>query len=256
MMTFVILLRFLMKVFFLCVLSGRQRITPSLFNGKKVKNVDSLPFDTDGNQIFKLKYNAASPPSSTSDGRPWNAYFNSKRGGFKGIRRRATCKGSPRCPNQNCWYKRQYEKGNRVNFEKKNGIAVCHSCNAEAEDVPCHAVKVWEVSQNKQWVTIYHHGDHTCVAIKKGCAKAIQDEAATAFQKSRQLKPQRYVNDKSYLPSRKIPLVQTFLKSQNRWLAMQQCRISKHMQERKWIVVATTLMLLENTKKKYVKSLI
>ena len=26
-----------------------------------------------------------------SDGRPWNAYFNSKRGGFSGIRRRASC---------------------------------------------------------------------------------------------------------------------------------------------------------------------
>lgn len=158
--------------------------------------MDFLPFDIDGNQIFKLRYNAASPASSTADGRPWNAYFNSKRSGFKGIRRRATCRGSPRCPNQNCWYKRQYKKENRVNFEKKSGITVCHSCNAEAEDVPCNAVKVWEVSVDKKWVTIYHHGDHTCVAIKKGCAKAIQDEAVTAFQKSRQLKPQRYVNDK------------------------------------------------------------
>ena len=47
-----------------------------------------------------------------------------------------------------CWYKRQYGKENRVNFEQKNGMSICHSCNTEAE--PCPAVKVWEVSEDKQ----------------------------------------------------------------------------------------------------------
>lgn len=42
--------------------------------------------------MYKLSYNASNPALSTSDGRPWNAYFNSKRGGFSGIRRRASCK--------------------------------------------------------------------------------------------------------------------------------------------------------------------
>ena len=102
-----------------------------------------------------------------SDGRPWNAYFNSKRGGFSGIRRHALCKGSPRCPNEMCWFKRPYGKENRVNFEERNGIKVCHSCNTEAEDVPCPAVKVWEVSEDKKWVTFYHHNHLTCNPVKK-----------------------------------------------------------------------------------------
>ncbi|KAJ7391539.1 hypothetical protein OS493_017233 [Desmophyllum pertusum] len=138
----------------------------------------TLPFDIDGDKVFKLRYNANSPANSTSDGRPWNAYFNSKRSGFNGIRRRASCKGSPKCSDQMCWYKRQYGKENNVNFGS------------------CPAVKVLEVSEGKQWVIVYHRHNHTCTAINKGVSKKVKDDAAGAFQKSRQLKPKRYVNDR------------------------------------------------------------
>ena len=173
--------------------SVRGRITPSLFAGKETQYVTSLPFDIDGDQVFKLKYNAKNPVSTLSDGRPWRDYYNSKRSGFTGIRRRANCKGSLRCPNEMCWYKKKYGKENRVNFEKQNGTSVCHSCHTVPEDVICPAVKIWEVNDNKTKVTVYHYDKHTCVAVKK----AISDElAAKAFQMSRQLKPQRYINDK------------------------------------------------------------
>ena len=124
--------------------------------------------------MYKLSYNASIPALSTSDGRPWNAYFNSKRVGFSGIRKHASCKGSPRCPNAMCWFKQQYGKENKVNFEDRNGMKVCHSCNTDAEDVPCPAVKVWEVSEDKKWVTVYHHNHHTCEPIIKKCVKRGQ----------------------------------------------------------------------------------
>lgn len=95
-----------------------------------------------------------------------------------------------------CWFKRQYGKENRVNFEDRNGMKVCHSCNTDAEDVPCPAVKVWEVSEDKKWVTVYYHNHHTCEPVKKNVSKEVREEATAAFQKSRQLKPQRYVNDR------------------------------------------------------------
>lgn len=144
----------------------------------------NMSIDIDGDQVFKLRYNASSPASSTSHGLPWNTYFNSKRSGFNGIRRRASCKGSPKCPNPVCWYRRQYQKENRVNFEQRNGIMVCHSCNTEVELVSCPAVKLWEVSEDKQWVTVYHHGKHTCIAVDKGISKEMKDDAVSAFQKS------------------------------------------------------------------------
>ena len=161
-----------------------------------MQQVTSLPYEIDGDQVFNLKYNAKSPASTLADGRPWNAYYNSKRSGFTGIRRRTTCKGSQRCPNKMCWFIKKYGEENRVNFEKKNGTSVCHSCHAEAQDVPCPAVKVWEVSEDKTEVTVYHHGKHTCVIVNKSVPDRMADEAAKAFQVSRQLKPQRYFNDK------------------------------------------------------------
>lgn len=45
-------------------------------------------------------------------------------------------------------------------------------------------------------MTVYHSHNHTCTAIYKGVSKKVKDDAAGAFQKSRQLKPQRYVNDR------------------------------------------------------------
>ena len=176
--------------------SNRGRITPALFTGKEEQHVTSLPFDIDGDQVFKMKYNADSPASTLSDGRPWNAYYNSKRSGFSGIRRRATCKGSQRCTNEMCWYRKKYGKANQVNFEKQNGVSVCHSCHAVPEDIPCPAIKVWEVSEDKAEVTIYHYGMHTCVAVNKSISSSIVNDAAQSFQTSRQLKPERYVNDK------------------------------------------------------------
>lgn len=153
-----------------CFRSHQNSVVPSLFSGKET-HVSALPFNIDGDQVYKLSYYASNPALSTSDGRPWNPYFNSKRGGFSGIRRHALCKGSPRCPNEMCWFKRPYGKENRVNFEERNGIKVCHSCNTEAEDIPCPAVKVWEVSEDKKWVTVYHHDNHTCEPVKKMCQR-------------------------------------------------------------------------------------
>ena len=162
--------------------SGRGRITPSVFAGIQTQHVISLPFDIDGDQVFKLKYNAKNAASTLSDGRPWKDYYNSKRSGFTGIRRSANCKGSLRSPDEMGWYKKEYGKENRVKFEKQNGISVCHSCHTVPEDVICPAVK------------------HTCVAVNKSISNELADEladdAAKAFQISRQVKPQRYFNDK------------------------------------------------------------
>ena len=61
-------------------------------------------------------------------------------------------------------------------------------------------MKVWEVSEDKKWVTVYHHNHHTCKPVKKNVSKEVREEATTAFQKSRQLKPQRYINDRIITP--------------------------------------------------------
>lgn len=119
--------------------------------------------------MYKLLYYVFNLVLLIFDGRLWNLYFNLKRGGFSGIRRYVLCKGSLRCLNEMCWFKRSYGKENRVNFEERNGIKVCYSCNIEVEDVLCFVVKVWEVSEDKKWVIVYYYNYYICEFVKKMC---------------------------------------------------------------------------------------
>ena len=102
-----------------------------------------------------------------------------------------SCKGSRRCPNEMCGYYRQFKEVNRVQFDKNSQ---CHSCGAKAEFVPCNAKKIWEYPNGETKVTVHHYGTHTCVSIKH--APSTKAEVMAAFQLSRTLKPERFVNDK------------------------------------------------------------
>ena len=69
-------------------------------------DVKEIPFDIDGNVVYRLPYNAERRMESSLDGRPWKTWVTSSRKRFAGIRRRANCKGSYKCFNINCSYRR------------------------------------------------------------------------------------------------------------------------------------------------------
>ncbi len=92
---------------------------------------------------------------SSLDGRPWKTWVTSSRKGLAGIRRRANCKGSYKCYNINCSYRKQYKGINRTQFEKE----VCKCCGVRAIHIDCPAVKAWEFPRNSNHVTVIHiHG--------------------------------------------------------------------------------------------------
>lgn len=168
-----------------------SKLTPDIWAGVPVEEVDHLPYDINGLKMYCLSYDPADTFASSVDGTKWGAYVSSRRSGFTGKRFLKSCKGSHRCPNEMCGYYRQYKEVNRVQFDK-NGQ--CHSCGAEAEFVPCHAKKIWEYPDGELRVTVYHSGFHSCVPIKK--SRAPQTDASKAFSQSRTIKPERYANDK------------------------------------------------------------
>lgn len=49
-------------------------------------------------------------------------------------------------------------------------------------------------------MTVYHYAKHTFVAVNKSISKELPNDAAKAFEMSRQLKPQRCINHKIFLP--------------------------------------------------------
>jgi len=120
-----------------------------------------LPFNIDGNVVYTLPYNNAKRMKSSLDGRPWKTWVTSSRKGFAGIRRIAHCKGSYKCYNIQCSYRKQYQSTNRTQFEKEEGETVCKCCGLRAVHIDCPATKVWEFPRNSQLVTITHTQEST-----------------------------------------------------------------------------------------------
>lgn len=95
------------------------------------------------------------------------AWVTSSRKGFAGTRRRANCKGSYKCYNGDCSYRKQYGGINHTQFEKEERETICKCCGVRAIHIDCPAVKVWEFPCNSSRVTVIHTGIYMC-----GCAKA------------------------------------------------------------------------------------
>lgn len=148
-------------------------------------NVDELPYDIDGNVIYRLPYDVKKKMKSSLDGRPWKTWVTSLRKGLAGVRRRATCKGSFKCYNIHCSYQKQYNDANRTQFEKEEGETVCKCCGVRAVHIDCLATKVWEFPRNSHLVTVIHSGNHTCIAVPRQTSSKLE----TTFTNDPDLRP-------------------------------------------------------------------
>ena len=127
--------------------------------------------------------------ASSSDGRPWKQWNSSKRQGFEGVRRVASCGGTYVCQNKRCPYRHSYGKENKVQFKKMaEDDVVCSCCGYEAQGVSCEAKKVWEFDQGK--VTIFHCGQHKCSAKEQD--PNIREAATTFFRNNTAAKPSQF----------------------------------------------------------------
>ena len=151
--------------------------------------MESLPFDINGCQKFVLPCDSANLMKSSKDGRPWKTWCTSLRSGFKGIRRRAQCGGSWVCPNSNCLFRNEMKSPNTVQFVGRKNEKQCFVCETKATFVPCKAIKVWEFTECKTSVTVYHQGNHTCTPVpKRNCAQ-VEGDLKKAFSKNRTITP-------------------------------------------------------------------
>ena len=126
---------------------------------------------------------------SSKDGRPWQLWVTTSRAGFLGIRRVASCAGTYKCQNKKCPFLHSYGKVNMVQFKNVTAsCTVCACCGYDAVAVLCTAKKVWEFGNN--YVTVYHHGQHTCEA--RAIEPDISSDASAFFQANTNAKPSQY----------------------------------------------------------------
>ena len=92
--------------------SGKIYVEEMYWQDTSINQTNQLPFDIDGNCIFKVTINTDKHFDSTKDGRHWEPLRESKRSGFSGDRYIATCRGSFECHNKNCPYLIEFKKVN------------------------------------------------------------------------------------------------------------------------------------------------
>ena len=82
--------------------------------------------------------------------------------GYKSVRYR-NCQGGFSCPNINCAFFLQFDKPNRVNFDK---TGTCMICSAIGDFEKCSARKCVPTLQD-DIIHVFHHNVHTCKAKEK-----------------------------------------------------------------------------------------
>lgn len=154
--------------------------------GCNVQKQDILPRDINGDCVYELPYDKNDMMSSSRDGRPWRQWNSSRRQGFKGIRRVASCGGTYVCNNKRCPYLHSCASENKVQFKRMgDNKVVCGCCGFQAQGVECGAKKVWEFDSEK--VTVYHCGHHNCFV--KPLKKDITEAATNFFRNNTAAKP-------------------------------------------------------------------
>ena len=78
--------------------------------------------------------------------------------------RKQCCGGSFICVNQDCIFSGYSQKENCLHFNISD--KACSTCEKSGLYVPCDALKIWGFNNNKNMVTVFHDGSHTCVAMQ------------------------------------------------------------------------------------------
>ena len=171
--------------------------TASFLNVELVQNVDNLPWDINGDCSFKLPYDKSvgQRMKSSKDGRDWQRYNKSYTKDFpkqKGLRLKASCKGSHQCTNKLCPFWLYYERPNTSHILRTGDDNVCEECHTKMTFISCNAMKIWEFAKDSNFVVIHHKGNHTCFPLKK--PKLPAKEIKEVIDINQNLKPCEVVN--------------------------------------------------------------
>ena len=132
-----------------------------LFRNVKAKRCNFLPQNIDGNKYYKVKCSIKNYSKKTSD-RRWFYLRTSSKTGLHGIPKVGTCKGSWQCVNMSCSFLKTEKKPNTWHFDYRGGSRACYSCGTYAQQLPCGARKLVEISYGSEYAKVYHIGKHNC----------------------------------------------------------------------------------------------
>ena len=137
-----------------------------LFKDVKPKKCHFLPQNIDGNKYYKVRCTVKNYAKKTND-RRWFYMRTSSRTGLHGIRKVGSCKGSWQCVNTSCSFLKTEKKPNWWHFEYRGGTRSCYSCGTFAQQIPCGARKLIQISYIGEYAEVFHIGEHNCTLKPK-----------------------------------------------------------------------------------------
>ena len=140
----------------------RNHIDNFLFRKVEPEVVEKIPWEIDGNVIYKVESTEDYWLDAMHDGRWWHT-VDSSRKGLNGQRKFSTCKGSFVCENDNCPKITTEGVQNTADFLRvKSGGYTCASCGYYAVRKFCGALRLMEFNCDTHIVTVMHQGFHIC----------------------------------------------------------------------------------------------
>ena len=137
-----------------------------------VKIVDEIPWNINGNVIYKIKCTERNYIDKYQDGH-WFTLRNSSRNDLNGNRSTGKCQGSYICKNPERSKLQCADTVNTIDFKHEGeGLRTCGSCGQLVKRTYCGAIKVIEYNKSTGYLTYWHQGFHICTLkpnIKSRC---------------------------------------------------------------------------------------
>ena len=144
-----------------------NRMDMSLLKEVMPQEVEELPWDIDGNIIFKIKCTEDFWIDSVSDGCWWKVVQSSRKD-LEGERKFATCMGSYICNNPECPKYTIEKVKNLIDFKGgPKGSYICKICGYYVTREHSGALKAARYDEGSGYITIYHKGNQLKFAHKE-----------------------------------------------------------------------------------------
>ena len=129
---------------------AKKKLTPGLFCDISPKQVHEIPWEINGNVIYKMKCSEINLMRDTTDGR-WFQLKNSEKVGLNGIRKVGSCHGSLICTYENCPKVTTENVYNKIDFKHEGQKQyTCGVCGYYAQRVYCGCFNVVEYDRDKE----------------------------------------------------------------------------------------------------------
>ena len=140
----------------------KVKLNEALMANSPVKIVDEIPWDINGNVIYKVKCKESDYIDTYQDGR-WFSLNNSSNNRLNGFRKTGKCLGSLICARATCTKITSEGVVNTIDFKREGeGVFSCGSCGYPVKRTYCGAIKRVEYNKDTGYLTYWHQGPHIC----------------------------------------------------------------------------------------------